>query len=343
VTDTTREFVVIGENVHATRVLRLDGPQIVDDEHGRQSIAFDGPTGEPLLLPIPESEKQGQAYLEGRVKHVRLAVEAAMAEGDDAETALMYLRTIAQRQVEAGAHFLDVNVDEVSPKLQVQVAAIRLLAEALAPEVPVPLSIDSSNLEIIQAGVEAVDGRAGPPMVNSASLERPDALDLASETGGPVIVTAAGESGMPADADERVANASRMVELALSKQLPIGSIYVDALVFPISVDGRYGLHCLDAFRRLRERFGPEIRLTGGMSNVSFGLPARRLLNDAFVVLAVEAGADSGIVDPVASRIERVLGADRDSPQLGLAFDVLTGRDEHCRAYLKAWRAGELGA
>jgi 5-methyltetrahydrofolate--homocysteine methyltransferase len=78
-----------------------------------------------------------------------------------------------------------------------------------------------------------------------------------------------------------------------------------------------------------------------MSNVSFGLPARRLLNDAFVVLAVEAGADSGIVDPVASSIERVLDTDRNSRLFGLAFDVLTGRDEHCRAYLKAWRAGEL--
>jgi cobalamin-dependent methionine synthase I len=338
-----REFVIIGENVHATRVLRLDGPQIVDDEHGRQSIAFEGSSGELFLLPIPDSEKQGQAYLEGRVKHVRLAIEAAMAQGDDAEAALTYLRTTAQRQVEAGAHFLDVNVDEVSPKLQVQVAAMQLLAETLAPEVPIPLSIDSSNLEIIEAGVQAVDGHAEPPMVNSASLERPEALDLASETGGPVIVTAAGESGMPADADERVANASRMVELALSKGIPLGSIYVDALVFPISVDGRYGLHCLDAFRHLRERFGPEIRLTGGMSNVSFGLPSRRVLNDAFVVLAVEAGADSGILDPVASSIERVLGADRHSRRFGLAFDVLTGRDEHCRAYLKAWRAGELDA
>ena len=336
-----REFVVIGENVHATRALRLDGPQIVSDAHGREAISFADVDGEPLLLPIPDSEKRGQAYLEGRVKHVKAAIEVAMAEGDDAATALAYLRTIARRQVDAGAHFLDVNLDELSPKLDVQIAAMRWLARALASEVPIPLSIDSSNLEIIRSGVEAIDGRPGPPMVNSASLERPEALDLAAETGGPVIVTAAGESGMPADAEERVANAGRMVELGLSKGIPIGSIFVDALVFPISVDGQYGLHCLEAFRRLRERFGPEIRLTGGMSNVSFGLPNRRILNDAFVVLAIEAGADSGIVDPVTSGLDRVLATDRGSRSFQLALDVLTGRDEHCRAYLRAWRAGEL--
>jgi 5-methyltetrahydrofolate--homocysteine methyltransferase len=78
-----------------------------------------------------------------------------------------------------------------------------------------------------------------------------------------------------------------------------------------------------------------------MSNVSFGLPNRRLINDAFLVLAMEAGADSGIIDPVTSSVERVLSLDRSSRPFQLALDVLSGADRHCRAYMKAYRAGEL--
>jgi 5-methyltetrahydrofolate--homocysteine methyltransferase len=178
-------------------------------------------------------------------------------------------------------------------------------------------------------------------MLNSASLERVGLLDLAVQSGGPVVLTAAGESGIPGDADGRVENAGRIVELALARGIPLERIYVDPLVFPISVDSASGEQCLAAFRRLRERFGPEIHLTGGMSNVSFGLPNRRLMNDAFLLLAIDAGADSGILDPVARRVERVLATDRGTRPFQLAVDVLTGADPNCRAYLKAHRAGEL--
>ena len=81
--------------------------------------------------------------------------------------------------------------------------------------------------------------------------------------------------------------------------------YVDPLVFPVSVDGAFGRHCLDAIRELRARFGPDIHITGGMSNVSFGIPGRRLINDVFLRLAVEAGADSGIIDPIAIDVGRL--------------------------------------
>jgi 5-methyltetrahydrofolate--homocysteine methyltransferase len=78
-----------------------------------------------------------------------------------------------------------------------------------------------------------------------------------------------------------------------------------------------------------------------MSNVSFGLPNRRLINDAFLMLAIEAGADSGIVDPVTNPPERALALDRSARPLELALDVLSGADRHCKAYMKAYRKGEL--
>ena len=336
------EFAIIGENVHTTRVVRRPGPLVEQDAEGRESVAFVDENGEPRLLPIPGEEQRTQDYEAGSVKHVRSAVRVAMTdEGEDAATGSAYLRALALRQVDAGARFLDVNIDEYSHRLPEQIDTMRWLVSILGPIVSVPLSIDSSNLEIIAAGMAVADRHAGPPMLNSASLERVEALDLAVEAGGAVIVTAAGDSGMPSNTEERVENASRMIDLALKRGIPIELVYVDPLVFPISVDGDFGEHCLGAFRELRQRYGPDIHLTGGMSNVSFGLPNRRLINDVFLVLAVEAGADSGIIDPVTNNIGRVLSLDRETRPFQLALDVLTGADRHCRAYMKAFRAGEL--
>jgi 5-methyltetrahydrofolate--homocysteine methyltransferase len=341
-----REFVVIGENIHATRVLLQKSERIAPNEEGEEGIVFVDEDGATSHLCIPEYEKLSQSYQEGRIKHVRLAVQIAMAGVEpDCSTALSYLSTLARRQVRAGAHFLDVNLDEISNKLADQLEAMRWLVRMLAPLVDIPLSIDSSNLEIIGAGVaaatEAAGTRVGPPMLNSASLERIAALELAARLKGPVVVTAAGESGMPANTQERVVNASRMIEASLAAGIGLDRIFVDPLVFPIAVDGEYGRHCLDAIAELRRHFGTEIHITGGMSNVSFGLPNRRLLNDAFLILAIESGADSGIVDPTAVNLQRTLVADRTSRPFQLALDVLTGVDENCRAYMKAYRAGEL--
>ena len=273
-------------------------------------------------------------------------MQVAMAGAEpDRSTALSYLRTLAQRQVKAGARFLDVNVDEVSTKLDYQLEAMRWLVRELAPLDNVRLSIDSSNLEIISAGIteasQAAGTRVGPPMLNSASLERIEALDLAAQLRGPVVVTAAGESGMPTDAEGRVLSASRMVEASLAAGILLGRIFVDPLVFQIAVDSEYGRHCLDAIAELRRRFGTEIHITSGLSNVSFGLPNRRLLNDAFLILTIEAGADGGITDPTVVNVQRALAADRTSRPFQVALDVLTGVDENCRAYMKAYRAGEL--
>jgi 5-methyltetrahydrofolate--homocysteine methyltransferase len=346
VSTTGKDFVVIGKNIHATRVLLQKSERIAANEQGEEGIVFTDEDGASHHLRIPEEEKHSQPYQEGRIKHVRLAVQIAMAGAEpESSTARSYLRTLAQRQVKAGAHFLDVNVDEISTKLDDQLDAMRWLVRELAPLVDIPLSIDSSNLEIITAGVtvaaEASSSHVGPPKLNSASLERIEALDVAAQLNGPVVVTAAGESGMPTGAEERVLNASRIVEASLKAGIPLDRIFVDPLVFPIAVDSEYGRHCLDAIAELRRRFGTEIHITGGMSNVSFGLPNRRLLNDAFLILAIEAGADSGIVDPTVVNVPRALTADRTTRRFQLAFDVFTGADENCRAYMKAYRAGEL--
>ena len=333
-----RRFIVIGENIHTTRIIRRPSPRLVDDAEGRPSIVFVDERGDRRLLRIPEEELQTQEYEEGRIKHVRSAVRLAK-NGD--EDGMAYLRKLAVDQIEAGASFLDVNVDEYSHRLPEQIETMEFLVGLLGSISSVPLSIDSSNEEIIAAGMAATSREAGPPMLNSASLERLDALELAKEIGGPVIVTAAGSSAMPSNSEERVDNASRMIDAALELGIPSDLIYVDPLMFPISVDGEFGRHVLDAITAIRARYGPDIHITGGMSNVSFGLPNRRLINDAFLALAIDAGADSGILDPTQNNVLRVVTADRDARPFRLALEVLTGADRNCRAYIKASRAGEL--
>ena len=341
--DSVIRFIVIGENIHTTRVLRRKGNRISDLADGSPAVNYRTKAGEVRYLPIPEAYRNTQDYEEGRVKHVQIAVRAAMAGGAEAAEGLRYLQRLAQRQEDAGAHFLDLNVDEISLRPEEQQAAMRWLVATMRDASRVPLSIDSSNVDIIRAGLEACSDGANSAraLLNSASQERLDALDLAREYDAQVIVTAAGASGMPTDTAERVANASRVVDAALARGIPAADIYVDPLVFPIAVDQQFGNHCLDAIRELRARYGADLHITGGFSNVSFGMPQRRLINDMFLRLAIDAGADSGILDPVTSHIDRVLGLDRGALRYRMAADLLLGHDRYCAAFIRAHRKGEL--
>ena len=340
---TAAPLIVIGENIHCTRVALRKGKRIAQQD-GAEVILYRSADGEEHALPVTAEAKRTKDYEEGRVKHVQVAIETAMetAAGDPAE-GMRYIEALVRHQERAGAAFLDLNVDETSPKLSVQTGAMAWLAATVQDLTQLPLSVDSSSVDVIRAGLEAIAPAKARPMLNSASLERLDALDLARDHDCRVVVTAAGERGMPDGTEARVANASRMVEAALARDFAVGDLYIDPLVFPISVDSMFGHHCLDAIRALRRRFGDEIHITGGMSNVSFGLPARKMLNDVFVLLAVEAGADSGILDPVASPPEAILAIDREDPRYKLAEDVMLGRDEHCMAYIRAWRKGRRKA
>ena len=335
-----RRFTIVGENVHTSRIVLRKGKRFTT-RNGVEGVPFDSVDGTPRLLKVSEQMRRSQAFDEGRVKHIVLAVDAAMGVGRDAEDGYEYLRRVVADQEEAGAHYLDVNVDEISLKTAEQRAAMTWLVCYVRSVTSLPISVDSSDITIIESGLQAACGGREAPMLNSASLERVEALDLAIEYGAKVIVTAAGGAGMPSTADERVDNASRMVESALEKGIDAPDIFVDPLVFPISVDGSFGLHTLDAIRAIRNRFGPEIHITGGMSNVSFGIPARKLMNAVFMNLAVDAGADSGIIDPVMNPPSAVFDADRDSVPYRLAEDTLLGRDEYCANYIRAWRKGIL--
>ena len=340
-TDTARgPFIVIGENIHATRVLLRSGARVTSLADGRPALPFMDDAGEERLLPVPDSAVEG-ADAKQKVRHVKAAILAGLAGGPDADLGRGYVRHLARRQAAAGADYLDLNVDEVSNDFDTRVAAIRWLVAAVEDATAAIPAIDSSSADVLRAGLATVTRAAGTPLLNSASLERLDVLDLAAAEGCAVVVGAGGTGSMPASAQERVVNATRIVENAVSRGMALDSLYVDPLVMPVAVEPEVGARFLQAVRDLRATFGPAIHLTGGLSNVSFGLPLRKLVNDVFIDLAAEAGADSGIIDPVASDLRRVFAQDREQRGYRLAADLLTGRDAYGMEFLTAFRAGEL--
>jgi 5-methyltetrahydrofolate--homocysteine methyltransferase len=336
-------FIVIGENIHATRVVLRGGPRVAAMPDGRPAMPFADDAGRDRLLPVPDAAFDGPDGPTQRVKHIKAALLAGLG-GDPAAADLGrgYVRALARRQAAAGADYLDLNVDEVTTDLEGQSAAMGWLVHAVEDAVDVPLALDSSSAATLRAGLRACARQAGPPLLNSASLDRFDVLDLAAAEGCRVVLSASGGGGMPEGAGERVVNARRLIAAATGHGFGLGDLHVDALVLPVAVDPEVGGHFLDAVGALRAELGPEIHLTGGLSNVSFGLPARKLINDVFIDLAIAAGADSGIIDPVAHDLRRILGQDRGRPAYRLAADLLTGADPYGGEFLRAFRAGELG-
>src|SRR5437879_5904299 len=144
-----KEFFVIGENIHTTRVVLRQGKLVTTLETGEEAVRYTTVAGETRYLMIPDEVKGRQDYQEGRVKHIMIAVKAAMPGREpQAAEGMLYLRTLVEKQLRAGADFLDLNVDEISLKLEEQKSALRWLVRAVEPLSTAPLSIDSSNQEI---------------------------------------------------------------------------------------------------------------------------------------------------------------------------------------------------
>jgi hypothetical protein len=348
-------FVIIGENIHATRSFARQGRNIVTVD-GVEAVGFRDPSGADRTCPISAPVAQSAEFARNKVKHIRNALllglggDAALdarltgdVSPEAAQAGRDYLVAAAIRQQRNGAQFLDVNVDEISPDEGVRVAAMEWLVQLLEGAVSVPLSLDSSSMPVLDAGFRASTRPRGPLMLNSASAERPEALDLAAANGAAVVLSAAGIGGLPSTVEGRVENGNAIYAQAQQRGIAPADCHVDLLVLPVGVDAESGTTYLGAVRRFRAEHGPEVRLTGGLSNVSFGLPNRKLVNDTFIALAMDAGVDSGIVDPNVVDPARIRGLDRDAKPFRMAADVLTGVDMFAVEFLTAFRAGELGA
>ncbi len=230
--------------------------------------------------------------------------------------------TDALAQVEAGAHMLDVNAGiPLADEPAILAEAIKLVQSVT----DVPLSIDSSIVAALEAGLSVYQGKA---LVNSVTgeEERLEAvLPLVAKHNAAVVAISNDETGISEDPDVRFAIAKKIVERAADYGIPYCDVVVDPLVMPIGAINSAGRQVMHIVRRLRDEL--KVNTTCGASNVSFGLPNRNGINAAFLTMAISSGMTSAITSPLhAETMQAVLGA-----------NVMMGHDPDCRNWIKKYR------
>ncbi|MDA8427236.1 MAG: dihydropteroate synthase [Treponema sp.] len=330
-------YIVVGENIHCTRIRMTSGKFVETDPSGRSFLVFKD-RGVPARLPIPELFTSSDDWKNGKIRHVAAAIYQGMrGSAEERAAGESYLAAMVREQEAAGAWFLDVNVDEYSLELDDKLAAVEWAVEVLQRYATVPLSIDSSDTRLLAAALGRCDTSKGKPLVNSVSLERAAMIPLAARSGACVIAGATGEALMPEGVEERVDNIRTLVRRLAAEGFALGDIFLDPLVMPVSVNTENGKVVIEAVRRLRAEYGKDIHFAPGLSNVSFGLPRRPLINQVFAKLCLEAGCDGGIVDPAQINDRSLASLDLSSGPAALARDLLLGQDEYGLAWISSCR------
>ena len=238
------------------------------------------------------------------------------------------IRDLARRQVEAGAALVDVNAGTLPAE---EPEALSWLVRTVQDEVDAPLCLDSANPQALAMAIQEIKQT---PMINSISGE-PSRLDgilpLVSKHQCSVIALAMDEKGIPKGVDERLMVIRHLMERTRNAGVPDEKIYIDPLVMTLSTNTEGGVIALETMRAVRAEF-PKAHLCAGLSNISFGLPARPLVNRVFLTLALAAGLDAAILDPFDRELQGEL----------LAAELVLGRDRHCRNYTHSYREGRIG-
>ena len=246
----------------------------------------------------------------------RKKLAAALRTGN-----LELVRQEALSQVQAGADILDVNVgvadiDEVSLLPQ----AVQVVMDA----VDVPLCIDSTNYQALEAALKVYQGK---PLINSVNGEESSltkVLPLVKKYGAAVVGLTIDDEGIPNSAERRVDVAHKIVARAEAQGIPREDVIIDCLVMTVGAESSAGQVVLETIRRVKAELG--VNLTMGASNISFGLPARELINNAFLTAAIAAGVTCPIVNAAKAYLSTV------------ATDLILGRDKFAMRYLKAYRS-----
>jgi 5-methyltetrahydrofolate--homocysteine methyltransferase len=233
---------------------------------------------------------------------------------------LEIVRKEALAQTQAGADIIDVNVGVFGID---EAALLPKAVQAVMETVDTPLCIDSSNPDALEAALKIYKGK---PLVNSVTGEEHSLkriLPLIKKHGAAVIGLVQDDEGIPKDAEGRVRIAHKIVEKVEAAGIPREDLVIDCLAFAVGAEPDSGVAVIEAIRRIKAGLG--VNMTMGASNVSFGLPDRELINNAFVVMATAAGATCLIVD--VAKVRSII----------LAADLVLGRDKRARRYIEAYR------
>jgi 5-methyltetrahydrofolate corrinoid/iron sulfur protein methyltransferase len=259
-----------------------------------------------------------------KINGTRKLVGKAIAERD-----ALFIQNLAKKQVDGGAAWLDINAgthpDREADDL---VWLIHLVQEV----VDAPLCLDSANPKALRVAMQEVKQT---PMINSISGEASrlsGILPIVAEFGCQVIALCMDDGGIPATTEARLEVISKVFEETRRAGIPDDKMYVDPLAMTIATNIQAGQITFNTMRAIRAQF-PQAHISCGLSNVSFGLPVRSLINRTFLILALNAGMDTALIDP----------NDRELQAAMRAGDLLLGNDKHCLNYTRAYRAGVLEA
>jgi len=255
-----------------------------------------------------------------KINGTRKRVAQAIAERD-----ADFIKDLAQKQAEAGSTWLDVNAGTHPDK---EPDDLIWLIENIQSVVDTPLSLDSANPKSLGIAIKAVNKT---PLINSISGE-PERLEkilpIVAEHGCEVIALAMDEKKIPETFDKRMEVIDKVLEQTQAAGVADDKVYVDPLAMTIATMNQSAVIACDTIRAVHEKY-PEVHFTMGLSNISFGLPSRKQVNRGLLILAMQAGLDSAILDPLDKELQAAI----------ITTELLLGKDRHCLNYLKASRKG----
>jgi len=239
------------------------------------------------------------------------------------------LRELARTQYECGAHMLDVNAGVAGGN---EVQDLPWLVETVQKEVSIPLMLDSANPEALKAAL-SVYSHSEPPILNSISGEADKwnkLFPVIAEKKSKTVVLLMDDQGIPKTVEERLSIAEKLYKNLIQAHIPPDYIYFDILVLSVAVEPDAALITLETIKTIRANF-PDSHIICGVSNVSMGLPGRRLINRTFLTMAIYAGLDTLLIDV------------RDQALISsiYASKILINQDPYCLEYLKAYRAKKI--
>lgn len=242
-----------------------------------------------------------------------------------------FVTNLARAQADAGADFIDVNSGMGHSSQEQERAAMEWLVEVVQAATDMPLAIDSDSPEVIEAALRKYQGDR--LVINSVTAEpaRLAAIGaLAAERQAWLVALVMGADGIPDNVEQRL-DACELIMTHLTRlDVKAEQVFFDPLVLPIAVDSSQGLVTLKTIEQIKSRY-PGARTVMGLSNISYGLPNRKLVNRAFLLMAAYAGLDAVILDPL----------DTKAVSLAKVADMLTGKDPSCKKYLRAHRKGAV--
>lgn len=239
-----------------------------------------------------------------------------------------YIQEIALDQANAGAHYIDVNGGIVGE----EPSCMKWLVETVQEAVDLPLSIDIPLPEAMEEALNVYKNNE-KPIINSITNEEErfkNTFPIIKKYNAKVIALCIDDSGMPKTIEDRVRIATLLFDRLNKEGIDKKDIFIDPCIFPISVDNKNGIDAVNAIEAIKKAI-EGLQIVCGLSNISYGLPGRKQLNQTFLVMAMLKGLDAAILDPCDKRLMASI----------FSANAFLGKDEYCMDYIKAHREGKI--